>query len=566
MSDFDYAALSDQTIDPLDRYDALDGALDDPEARQLVGGEPESKEAHDGDHADALSPAQSARFVAIKDRLERLGYLRQGAAVHITEPDESFNHAVGWFQHDAMIKRDEWVGPQTWTALQAAFGLEGDPAMRQHLLSANDGQPTRLAWRAGLLRLAVIGLSDDDFESWRANKAADPWEDTAPQKTREAIDGGIKRLSSVLIHLKAPGASTLTEVGLLGLALDFDRVTALLAQCPEPSSDILDKDKVVDLLGKAVTVELWARGFNLDLAGKVNISKGGAIPKPSGPFREALEQYLTGEGRTPQEATNEAATALLHFPALFEVFNSDRGVGEESDDAAEDRVEAYFREDPDRFEQGRSLLAKLGSRLFDGIKRVVGWFTRLVRRGVELISKTVEGTLGFFMRVGQRFARDGFHAVRRARQILVESVKFFTDRDQVLPEKGVAWQRSLDGDFCLAVDNTKLQSAGDAVAIVAVRAKIVRLAGQLLGAVLKLARKIITGSVTGWLGFWLTLMRVVRGGKAWLERADTLWRKLQTLEGEDQTEQQPGWPAARSDALAVRFSAKSSRPHLLETH
>jgi len=530
MSDFTHGAIGTGDVDVFDRFDALDSALDDPEARKLVGAEPDSLELDAAEYRADLSPAQYARFTAIKDRLERLGYLRPGGAAAITAPDTAFANAVGWFQHDAMIKRDEWVGPQTWAALQAAFGLEGDGAMRQHLLTASDGQPTRLAWRAGLLRLALIGVADEAYAVWLKNSAAEPWTDTRGQITREAIAPGLNRLSSVLTILKAPGAPALSPVGLLGLVLDFDRVTRLLAQSPKPERDDLRRDKVEDLLGKAVTIELWARGFDLDLVDRAQLDQRTRIPRPSGALNKALITYLAGEGRALAEARAQAKQALTDFPALFAIFNADRDAGETADDAVEHQVERYFREDPARFEEGRSLLSKIGSRLWDGVKRAVGWLARLVRRGVEVVATTVKGTLGFFMRVGQRFARDGFHAVRRARQIIVESVKFFTNPAQTSPEDGIAWRRSLDGDVRVAVAADTLAQAAEVLKLEALRAQMIQLAGRLLGATLQLARTIVTGSVTGWLGFWLTLMRVVRRARPWIEQADMLWRKLKAIE------------------------------------
>ena len=511
------------------------------------------------------TPAQKRFADALVERLHRLGYIRSGEAAHVRalaeqSPGRALNSdacraAVHLFQREAGLAVDGWPGPQTWDALQAYFAFEGARAeLGRRLRPGADDWRARL--RGALLRLDILGLTHEAIGAaplWSVSRlnldasclpqADTPASrDTTLRTLNQALEGPLSLFDYSLDQLGLPGAGG-TRRELVDRVLAYDSLVTALTRpletaLPEPRMDRpahADPGQILHgFIARILHVEMWLNDF---------------LPSP-GAARSALQdrqqqsdlvaaltaflrQFRKGETRklasrslltVDGEAVRPEVMARHYdylFPSILSAVSHllNQSAGHER---INEELAQIAEEDPKFVETIHEESRSLRSKLWDGIRRVIGWVGGFINR----IRKLVRTLVQRLARIVFAFSVEAINMARDALRVIGMGITHFTQRQGGDDQGALSYVRDLDFDYRICLDPAQSGRARHYARWLTLRARAFNHTAQFLaGVVGEIITILRNGVLTGWIAVGLALLRLSRRARElarWLGEARDL--------------------------------------------
>lgn len=323
-----------------------------------------------------------SRIKTIRNRLFILGYLKKDTGRG--NLDTTLKEAILKFQKEADLKQDGWVGEkETWPALQELVSFETPINLSWWF---DSGIPKPALRRAVALRLFALGLKEEK-----------------PISPNEDIERGLRSFGSIWRILSL--GETQTEPGpnleWLGLLFDMDRITGRLS---EVGAELSEEDllKVHSLILNAAKIELWLIGYSVQPGGydlkKSEPPQTGSEEltgldvwmrsktitrfhkvKKNMRFHKALHKFWIDHGKDDDTADGLSVNFLQNFQMFFKMV--DEGLQADRELSVAHRLEdleAFIEGRKEQIPQIWKKVSEIGARLWDGVRRVWGWFKRMI--------------------------------------------------------------------------------------------------------------------------------------------------------------------------------------------
>ncbi|MEM1182785.1 MAG: peptidoglycan-binding protein [Acidobacteriota bacterium] len=445
----------------------------------------------------------ASRIVTIRTRLFLLGYLRRDNKRR--RLDGRLERAIAEFQTEAGLTVDRWVGAESWTALQELVDFETPLDVARW--TRPEVQP--VLFRAARLRLFVLGC----FGSRRLRGI-------------EKLEPGLELFTELLWRLRFTENRLPSRLEPETLAALFDQ-DGLVASLASPTlkfpvrslagsqeSDVSTAEELARrFLVSVARVELWLLGYDLPLNGRGAFKVPRRFPYQRGRFQffYALEQFWRSRGRSIAEARRLSKTLRLSF------FSELEAIGREAERADGEQSDAIYREISELSPRSQrsvwSHVQSVGSRIWDGVKRVWRWFKTVIGRGRRIIHKVFEWTKNL-ARFAYRYALQSFAVVKLAAQQTVKSVSFLLK--DIVPGSDVnhvIMRREPGLDYMLVVNPgrdpaTILDVTGNFAHMAAVFSTSVQVLTRLVSFLIRVVKTFTWP--TGWFGFVMALVRLFR--------------------------------------------------------
>ena len=435
------------TIERLcERIAAAQGDLSEAEGKGLFAPLPKNESERSKD---------PSRIKTIRNRLFILGYLENDTGRGT--PDVSLKEAIRAFQAEAGLDIDGWVGEQqTWPALQELVSFETPIDLSKWF--RNDRALPALR-RAVALRLFVLGLlpnrprsPDEDHASglcafghiWQLLFGETPR--TEPSLTPEWLkllfdmDGITHRLSTV--------SGTLSRETLNishGFIINAAKIELWLMGYPvHPGGyDLVEQRQPPGSKGsnELTGMDIWMRSSTASQYHKI---------KRNFKFYKALHRFWIDNGYDDKTADSMSVGFLKNFQAFFGMVDQDLQedaiMGEEQ---RQIELEKFVLERKDQLPTVYLTVKGLGARIWDGARRVWGWFRRMITKVRQKIL-----TIGTNMsRIIYGFALGSFTVVSNVFGAMGSMIRWVTN--PMLPgsdSKNIVFYRDFDNDVYVAVD------------------------------------------------------------------------------------------------------------------
>ncbi|WP_417485004.1 peptidoglycan-binding domain-containing protein [Maricaulis salignorans] len=538
------------SADPAIRMDALDAALLADDANRIAPALPRSVEERD----DFSMRTQRGHFVrALIDRLRRLGYLAAAKADALTltvhKPNQNALQdpelilAITQLQREAGLMIDGWPGPQTWDALQGFYCFEGAKAElgRRRKRARQDDLAVL---RACLLRLDALGLHHDPpgtsrmdaVEGLNIHALSGPAGTGAlgdaeiRKRLTRAIAPASGKLRKVLMALGLNEAER-SEAGLRALVLDHDHLVTRLAQL---DTTVISEDNLTvaePFIDRVLTIEMWLLGFRPVEKRLPNISLlppqsdsisahdvlAGAIkhflnfqwdhrPRKGG-AKDPVEAILGPYRRRAAERPGGpiARDIRRNFPVIL------RAIDLATNAAGADKKLNYklvkkMSQEPDFLRALDVAIQTERSRLWDGIRRVIGWvfrfFRRVVAKFLEFAQKLV--------RVVFAFSAEAINAARDAIGIVRTGLTHVLAPLYIGPNRAMIACRDLDFDYQTITDSSRPAAAAQDGRFLELRARAMALATRLIARLFAVLRELAANALKGWIWVGIALLRISR--------------------------------------------------------
>ena len=484
----DYLLPDLDQMDGPSRLDALDGILAQAEEQGVIV--PlliAEQEAH-------LSEFHASRIRTTRLRLSLLGYMKDNQS---SEVDERFRRAIKRFQADAGLRVGGWVDEKTWTALQELVSFEHPSNVHKFF---DEGKPRDALVRAATLRLFVLGLLD--------TKHPRKWEKVHAALKRFAV------LASILGLHRRPLEPTLT-LETLRVLFDQDRIAERLGQAGDDFAEHRPADmpmaefekNVRGFIVSVAKVELWLLGFDVQPDGnnRFEVTTTTNHPPPRhDKLHHALYQFW-GFFFRPVERRLELARRITgeFFRRLSQVQSG------ASQSAIDSNVvfTTLARQKPKTLKAVWGILRSLGSRIWDGMRRVWSWFKALFPPLKRQLGKWLRS----LARLTMRFALGAFRTVRQLMKVVSTIAGKLTQRTFPGSDvKHIVINRDSDFDYRVYVNPARsvdqVYELLDEFRTTATRfAAGLRVLGLLIDSIRTVATKAALG---GWFGLLLSLVRV----------------------------------------------------------
>ena len=372
--------------------------------------------------ADRHGGDTPAYIRAVRTRLIDLGYL--GESEHnrgSPTTDPLYTQAVKRFQSDAGLvdatgRGDGWAGPVTWQLLQCLVSFESDQDPR-HWPVASPLTDNPAIHRASYLRLYAMGF----FEDWAKHKANTRTIFSA--EDNPAFAGALARFVEFAVSLDLLPIATpaILSQPVLQLLFGHDQLLAAIAARRQAQPLF---DRYQQQLAALVRIELWMQGYDVAPGGE-------KFKKLTRPPRAGL--------RRRRQKVSTTVLAIRAFwrdnavlrgragkdtlsQALFRAFTSLTAGQQDTGPADLDiarQVDQLMANKRHRSTLKQSF-AQLASGIWDGLKRVMGWLTRMVTRALRITREFISNLARFVARK----ARVAFPQVSRAIAIVHRGLCF----------------------------------------------------------------------------------------------------------------------------------------------
>ncbi len=437
-----------------------------------------------------------SRLVTIRTRLHLLGYLRTDSGK--ARVDRQLQRAIGRFQEDADLKVDRWVGAETWSALQQLVDFESPLDLdRWSRPEAGKG-----VWRAARLRLHTLGLLT-----------------SRTVRSQAKVERALERLSAVawMLRLTPTRLPATLQRDTLEVLFNQDRLAAALAAengLASSRPEAISASRVERFMVSVAAVELWLLGYDVPLDGRGTYRRPPGILYLPGayPLFYALEQFWRARGKGKAQARERAGVL---GPTFFRQLGA---VEREAQSGAPvldgERVYREIKKLGKRSQRDVwGHVKRIGSRLWDGVKRVWRWITAIIGRVRRVFHRVVEWTKNL-ARLAYRYALRGFAAVKRAVGRVAGAIEYLSH--EVAPDSDpehvvIRRDRDLDYTVCLSPG----RDAGRVRAITSnlvLQARFfaagVRVLGRLVALTIDTLRTV--SWAVGWFGLILALVRLFR--------------------------------------------------------
>ncbi|MEN6426501.1 MAG: peptidoglycan-binding domain-containing protein [Phycisphaerales bacterium] len=422
---------------PLEQLSLLESRLEEAAEKDIVRPLPTTQE----EFTEASFAPDQLR--TLRNRLYRLGYLDSDSQRDAI--DGELRQAVRRFQEETELELtpDGWVGVQTWQALQELFAFEPPTELKRWFKM---GRMTAALHRAVYLRLLTFGMLDPE-----------------PQASLAPFDAGLAKWDRVLDCLGAEPVSADGDVAGLGrlerlfdlegiLSLIYDGRRVIYKRLMERSEP--DRRLVRGFLVCLLKIELWLLGYE-----RVEPDRFSSKP---------LRRRLAGGGKRTRYTDSPLYVAIRQFWR-------DQRMAVKYDEPLEvlvrtaSKLGEIYREESQGGDKATELIAALaeagdqledawkqaswGARVWDGVKRVWRFLSRLVRRTARSIVDFVKEKLQWVIRAAQHAVAHACSLLHRGFRIVADFVDFLFCREMKGSTREVAIRHDRDFDFRVFVSN-----------------------------------------------------------------------------------------------------------------
>jgi len=486
---------TDQKIDQqIKRYALLGDALTQAREQNIISPLPEQEPSGSDDYA-------ASRIRTLRNRLFNLGYL--GADDNSALLDDTIKHAIRAFQKEAGLTQDAWVGEQTWSALQALVSFE-EPA---HLPGwFNNGEAGPALMRATHLRLFALGLM--------ANKPG--------LINRSVIRAGLGRF---LDAIDALGFDNVTGAENLMPDLHLDTLTLLfdedgLIRRLGASERLLPRQhaglhSARTLLVNIAKIELWLLGYDVDPRGfqdeDIVTGRSATELNHTSALFKAMKQFWVDKGQSARSTMRSRTYLGKSFRRFcFELYRD-----LDQADALPDSDELFeqFRDDKHFIQTVWDHVSTFGARLWDGVRRMWGWFKRVIKSAASVAGDVMKGV----SRIAYHYILKSYEAVQAVVKAMVHSIRFFTQqRLDISGRKQTVVFHDLDFDFRAVIHSTDAPADVRAIAASLQRkSSIFRISCNIFSALLHVLKGVVNGAFTGWATLLMALLQLYRRTAQW---------------------------------------------------
>ena len=389
-----------------DRFDEVDSIFVQAQEKGVVAPLP-------GTQAEVrLTELNESRICTIRTRLYLLGYLKRDN--HSSTIGDRLKSAIHQFQTEAGLEADSWVGRQTWTALQELVSFE-HPSNLDKWFAEKPLKPA--LQRAIRLRLFVLGLLPS-----RQTREND--------KVRTALE----KFVAVAEVLKLHDRPLLPDLVHETIRVLFDQ-DALAAQLGRTGQNFM-KYRPADISEKAAgrlihkftvccaKIELWLLGYDVPLDGRAKFDTPGRSEIHSYlparyPTFHAFYSFWLQNGLKKQNARKRAVDVTgLFFETLLDLQHKGDRIADANQ--SEQLYEVLIKEKKSMLDRVWEQIKTIGSRIWDGLKRIWRWLKSIIKGVAKKIGIWVKN----IARLAYQYALNAFPIARRLIDITKATVSF----------------------------------------------------------------------------------------------------------------------------------------------
>lgn len=481
LPEYNLPPLSGDIIHQLGQFeDILQGARDNG----LVNVVPDSEqETYNFDN-------QIIRLRTVTSRLWLLGYLDRKLAPEELETNKaSIERAVRQFQHEANLTVDNWVGDQTWNALDQLVSFESE----LHTPQWFDGDEIRpevslAIHRATQLRLFCLGLytskPNREGKILQAKELSD-FAKIASMFRIPLIPENIGMNHQTLRKLF--DQDTLTKRIYLRASTDKTKFKLNLPSKKQKQHERLGKKFIVN----CAKIELWLLGFEVDIDGKgvFKASKNNQL------YTVVVDYFKKFEGKNTKEAELLAKDIT---PSLFEGIAEKQEVSTSyNEDDASIFIADQFKENLNVSDAWEYIKSR-GMRLWDGLKRVWRW---MVNKGKQVVSLLKQNLYkGLF-----RYASKAFKIIGKGIGRVTASIMTYMKGEMRSEHAVLYFSKDMDTTVFLSPQIT-VDQCYELSATINRQSRAFAIGTQIIEWVIRMFKDLAKG-VVGWALLLLTLVR-----------------------------------------------------------
>jgi len=394
---------------------------------------------------------QKIRLQTIASRLYLLGYLRREFnPKRIHRKLDKIKDAVLAFQKDANLTQDNWVGDETWYALDELVSFESEFTEEKWFVNGGiKPEVVHAMHRAIQLRLSCLGLF---------HTKPKPRSKLLSRKSLHKF-GCILRMFYMRKNNFVPDFNQET----LKTLFDQEALTYAITKRSKPTSGSFflklaanrkEDDRALSkiFMINCAKIELWLLGYEVKIDRKhdTTYSIGGDL------WKAISEYYQHFEGRSEAEAKKLAGKIRpVLFLGLGNALKADHeyNADDASEEIAKEMITKNVAKTTSNIQEAWSYIKEKGMRLWDGLKRVWRWIKKIGRKVVSFIKNNL--FKGFY-----RFISKSFKIVAKGIATVVKSFAVYIRGGMVT--NGMFFKFSKDMDSSLYI--SKAISAEDAKA------------------------------------------------------------------------------------------------------
>lgn len=488
----------DQLDQQLKRYTLLGDAVMQAKQDNIISPLPEREPSGSDDYA-------ASRMRTIRNRLFNLGYLDVDSKN--TALDDALRNGIRSFQEEAGLTQDAWVGEKTWSALQALVSFE-EPA---HLAGwFNGGKANPALIRATHLRLFVFGLMSDKPKAIN----------------RPMIRGGLGRFIEAVdalgLGIGKIGIENLTPdlyLDTLTLLFDEDELIRRLGVSerlmPNQHTGLQSARALIINIAK---IELWLLGYDVDPRGfhhdDMFIGRKATELSIASPLFKAMKQFWIDKGQSARSTMRSRTYLNKSFRKFFSELYHDTMLDQADELPDSDELFQQFSDDKDFIQTVWDHVKTFGARLWDGMKRIWGWFRRVIKSAAKAVGAFIKGV----SRIAYHYILKSYEAVQAVVKAVVHSIRFFTQqRLDISGLNRTVIFHDLDFDFKAVVHS------GDAPEDVRTivdslnrKSRIFKISCKIFSALLNVLKGVVKGAFTGWAALLMSLLKLYKRVAYWV--------------------------------------------------
>ena len=477
-----------------DRFDEVDSIFAQALEKGVVAPLPGTQEEV------RLTELNESRICTIRTRLYLLGYLKRDN--HSSSIGDKLKSAIHQFQIEAGLEADSWVGRQTWTALQELVSFE-HPSNLDKWFAKEPLKPA--LQRAIKLRLFVLGFL--------------PSKQT---RDNDKVQAALEKFVAVAEVLRLHDGPLLPGLVHETIKVLFDQ-DALAAQLGRAGKDFM-KYRPADITEKAAgrlvykftvccaKIELWLLGYDVPLDGRAKYDTPGRseihsyLPARYPTFHAFYSFWLQNDQNEKDARKLAAGVTGFFYETLLDLQQKGDRIADA--DQSEQLYKVLVKEKKNNLESIWEQIKTIGSRIWDGLKRVWRWLKSIIKKVAKKIGIWVKN----IARLAYQYALNAFPIARRLINITKATVSFLVRK--TLKDSDVnhiVINRNHDYDYRLYVNPGGNRDKTKATLTAFYRqAYLFNIGMRVLGILASTLVTVIKGVPLGggWFGLLLALLRI----------------------------------------------------------
>lgn len=361
---------------------------------------------------------QKIRLQTIASRLYLLGYLRREFnPKRIHRKLDKIKEAVLAFQKDANLTQDNWVGDETWYALDELVSFESEFTEEKWFINGQiKPEVAHAMHRAIQLRLSCLGLFH-----------------TKPRPRSKLLSRkSLYKFGCILRMFYMRKKSFVPDFNQETLQTLFDQeaLTYAITKRSKPTSgsfflklaaDRKEDDRALSkiFMINCAKIELWLLGYDVKIDRKQDTSYS-----VGGDLWEAISQYYQHfEGRSEAKAKKLAGKIRpVLFLGIGNALKSDYeySASDASEEIAKEMITQDVAKTTNNIQEAWSFIKEKGMRLWDGLKRVWRWIKKIGRKVISFLKNNLFKAFYRFISKAFKIVTKGIAAVIKSFAVYIK--------------------------------------------------------------------------------------------------------------------------------------------------